>query len=76
MLEYAHMPSMSSISVSVSDADLEPGQKMQLVVSISPPRGWRLVSQNGQELVYERSGPGGSGSTNFEIRAFTTVKSC
>jgi hypothetical protein len=70
------MPSMSSISVSVSDADIGAGQKMQLVVSISPPRGWKLISQNGQELVYERSEPGGSDSTNFEIRAYTTVKSC
>jgi hypothetical protein len=47
MLEYAHMSSMSSISISISDADLEPGQKMQLVVSISPPRGWhRKTAKN------------------------------
>jgi hypothetical protein len=75
MIEYANMSSTSSISIAISDAHIEPGQKMRLIVSILPPPGWKLISQNAQEVVYERSGPSGQGgSINFQIRAFTTTE--
>jgi hypothetical protein len=65
---------MSSISISASDAGAMRGEKMRLVVSIMVPSGWRLISQSGNELVYERiAESGGRDSANFEIRAFTTV---
>ena len=67
------MSLMSSISFSVSDTNTRRGQKMRLVVSIIPAPGWELISQNGQDLVYERSGADAeAGSASFEIRAFTT----
>jgi hypothetical protein len=69
------MQSMSSISVSVSDASVSRGEKMRLVVSILAPPGWSLISQNSKELIYERIAGGDEGdSTKFEIRAFTTIE--
>jgi hypothetical protein len=69
------MQSMSSVSLSVSDTTIARGDKMRVVVSITAPPGWRLISQNGKELIYERiAARDGTDTDNFEIRAFTTIE--
>jgi hypothetical protein len=69
-MKKSNVQTVGSISVSVLDTNFGPGRKMRLVVSITAPPGWTLVSQDGNEFVYEGSGFG-NGATNFEIRAAT-----
>lgn len=69
------MLSTSSISVSASAVITGPGQKLRMVVSITPPPGWNLVSQTGQEMIYERSGTSGKAQPiDFVVRAFTVIE--
>jgi hypothetical protein len=69
------MQSLGSISFSVSDTDIGANDQLRVVVSISSPRGWRMVSQTGTELIYERIALGNDAHpVNFQIRAFTTVE--
>jgi hypothetical protein len=69
------MQSISSTSI-LLDVGAGPGQKIRLIVSILTPPGWRLISQNSRQSVYERIATGDEGgATKFEIRAFTSVES-
>ncbi len=71
-----NMQSISSTRICLSDINVGPGQKARLVVSIVSPPGWRLISQNSKQWVYERiAADDKADSTKFEIRAFTTIES-
>jgi hypothetical protein len=69
------MQSLGSISFSISDG-IGRNDKIRVVVSITSPPGWRLISQTSAELIYQRIATGNEAdSVDFEIRAFTTIES-
>jgi allophanate hydrolase subunit 1 len=70
------MQSLGSISFSISDGGIGRNDKIRVVVSITSPPGWRLISQTSAELIYQRIATGNEAdSVDFEIRAFTTIES-